>query len=133
MNAPGDGSTSAGEAAAASERGTAEPSGLEAAVRAIWERRRDHVVQRIAAIERAAAALDAAALDEPLRLEAHGEAHKLAGSAGSFGFAAASDMAREAERMLVPGGCEGAGDAARLHELAAGLRRELGGPVPGTP
>ena len=101
---------------------------LEEAVRVIWERRRTHVVDRIGAIERAAGALDQAALDECLREEAHGEAHRLAGAVGSFGFAEASAMAREAEQMLAAGVTVRAADAARLGELAAGLRRALEAP-----
>ncbi len=63
------------------------------ALRRIWHERRDSVLDRVAVIERATHAATIGELDAELRAEAGGSAHMLAGSAGTFGFARASEIA----------------------------------------
>lgn len=94
-------------------------------IRRVWERRRGHVLARVDVIDATLAAAQAGALDDARRLEGMHEAHKLSGSAGTFGFAAATAMAREIEHALdVPGGPPV--DALdRLVEVAGALRRDL--------
>lgn len=65
-------------------------------LRRVWERRRGDVLARVDAIDAAlVAGRDDAARDEGRR-----QAHMLAGSAGTFGFPAASQLARELEHTL---------------------------------
>lgn len=104
---------------------------LRAAVRGLWERRRESVLERVETIERAVEAARRGPLAEPLRQLAESEAHKLAGSAGSFGFAHASELAGELESLL--GTPAAASHAGRLTELIVALRRELEGDAGGVP
>ena len=97
-----------------------------AGVARIWEERKESVVGRIAALDAAASALAEGRLEDEQRRHAEGEAHKLAGSTGMFGFPLASDMAQEIEAMLskpLP-----SSESTRLATLAAALRSELEGP-----
>jgi HPt (histidine-containing phosphotransfer) domain-containing protein len=65
-------------------------------LRRVWARRRDDVLARVDAIDRALVnGRDDLALEEGRR-----QAHMLAGSAGTFGFPAASQIARELEHTL---------------------------------
>jgi diguanylate cyclase (GGDEF)-like protein len=110
----------------------APPDELAAAVRAIWSRRRPEVLARLDVLEDAVAALLDDALDDDLRERARREAHKLAGSAGTFGYPRSSELARELERAFEPGAAELA-DAARLAEHVLAVRSELaadGAPEP---
>lgn len=97
------------------------------ALRAIWEQRRDSIRARVSLIEQAVGAAGADRLDPVSRAAAAREAHTLAGAAGTFGFAHASELARELERHLE-------GDAPidpallpRLAEVVAQLDEELRG------
>jgi len=65
-------------------------------LRRVWARRRDDVLARVDAIDRALAS----GRDEGAREEGRRQAHMLAGSAGTFGFPAASAIARELEHTL---------------------------------
>jgi HPt (histidine-containing phosphotransfer) domain-containing protein len=102
---------------------TTDDPGLSAALAAIWERQRGEMLRRVDVIEDALAALVDDRLDEPARADAEGAAHKVAGSAGSFGFARASQSAREIELALRDGSA--AADAARLLALARELRADF--------
>jgi diguanylate cyclase (GGDEF)-like protein len=112
--------------------GTAPADGkgdaLAEAVRNAWERFRGPVTARVDAIEEAAVAVLEGGLAEEQRRHAEREAHKLAGSVGTFGFAQGSRIAREVEGLL--GGSEplGQAEALRLTDLAVALRRELARP-----
>lgn len=88
-------------------------------VSTIWARRRDDVLARVRVIE---AALDEAG-DEPRRAEAARQAHMLAGSAGTYGFARASELARVLEQALG----SGAPPDDTLRAAAAELRELLEG------
>ena len=98
-----------------------------AAVRAIWERRKDEILGRVELLEDAVAALMDHGLDEPQRLQARRAAHQLAGSAGTFGFPRGSELAREMEHMLDHGASVGVAQVPRLAELVVSLRSELEG------
>jgi diguanylate cyclase (GGDEF)-like protein len=71
-----------------------------AAADAIWQHVRRTELDRVAVIESAVAALLAGRLDESERALAEREAHKIAGSAGTFGYRRASELARELESIL---------------------------------
>ncbi len=80
---------------------------LNEAVAAVWGRRRDQVMGRVGVLVRAAASLRESAAPE-VTAKAKDEAHRLAGSLGSFGFDEGSDIAAEIEELLsqAPGGPE---------------------------
>lgn len=89
-------------------------------LRRVWERRRDDVLARVDVID--AALADGA--DAGARDAGRGQAHMLAGSAGTFGFARASELARDLEHALEG---DGALDVAALRPLAMELRTILEG------
>jgi len=83
--------------------------------------------ERIERLAETAAAIASGNLEEEQRRAAERDAHKLAGSAGSFGFAEGSRLARTAEQLLQvlqPGRAE---PAEQLRQIADELRRELDG------
>jgi diguanylate cyclase (GGDEF)-like protein len=107
--------------------GAAAP-GLSAAVAGVWARYREAILARVDVLEGAAMGLLEGRLDREQRREAEREAHKLAGSVGTFGFAEASRLARDAETLLSGPTPPGQTDALRLADLAVALRRELSAP-----
>lgn len=102
-------------------------AGLSAAVAGVWAKYRDQVLARVDVLESAALGLLEGRLDRDARREAEREAHKLAGSVGTFGFAEASRLSREAETMLAGPNPPAQADALRLADLAVAIRRELSG------
>jgi hypothetical protein len=97
------------------------------AVALIWEEKRDAVLGQVRVLENAVSALSDGVLSDDLRAAALSEAHKLAGSAGTFGFSRGSGMAREIELIFRRGQALDEGHHLRLSELCAGLRNELSG------
>ncbi len=85
----------------------------QAAIAAIWDQHRPAMVERVQLLERAQ-------IDPTLRAQAREAAHKIAGTAGTFGFPQASELARKCELLL-------ASDAAawEMHEWVAGIRAEI--------
>ena len=71
-----------------------------AAMAAMWEEARPRIMGRVAVLQAAAAAASDGGLDLAARREAEGEAHKLAGSLGMFGFPTGTDVARDIETLL---------------------------------
>lgn len=71
-----------------------------AAIAAIWTRHRAEALRRVAVLEDAVAAMLENRLSEGIRRAAERDAHRLAGSAGTFGFPRASAAARQLERIL---------------------------------
>jgi diguanylate cyclase (GGDEF)-like protein len=100
---------------------------LAGAVRQAWERFRGTILARVDEVEGAAVALLEGKLDPDRRRLAEREAHKLAGSVGTFGFAQGSRLAREAETLLEGAAPLGMAEALKLSDLAVALRRELAG------
>jgi diguanylate cyclase (GGDEF)-like protein len=98
----------------------------EDALRAIWQRHRAGVLERVGLIERAVSALAEGELDQQLCVEACRAAHSLIGSVGTFGFIRASEAARELELGLVE---PAPAHAPAMSTLIAVLRRELQGEV----
>lgn len=98
---------------------------MQARLDAIWEQSRPAIGARVDAIENAAVALLEGTLDEASRHHARNEAHKLAGVAGTFGFAVSTEHAREAEGLLEGAGALSSAEIMRLSTLAVTLRREL--------
>jgi HPt (histidine-containing phosphotransfer) domain-containing protein len=85
---------------------------------ALWLRNRPLVEERLALLDRAAAA---GTLSEEMREEASHTAHKLAGSLGMYGYDEGTRIARQIEVLLG----EGTPDPARLSALVVGLRRAI--------
>lgn len=69
-------------------------------IRAIWNSNREEVLRRVAVLEDAVAAMIEGRLSPQDRVAAEGEAHKLAGACGTFGFGPASEAARRLEGIL---------------------------------
>jgi diguanylate cyclase (GGDEF)-like protein len=99
------------------------PQEVGAAISAIWERFKGLTFTRLETIEAAAVSLLEGKLDEASRRNAEREAHKLAGSVGTFGYADGSRIAREIELLLQ--GALGAAETLRLSDLSVALRRVL--------
>jgi HPt (histidine-containing phosphotransfer) domain-containing protein len=97
----------------------------QAAVRAVWHAHRPVYLARLAALEAAAEALKSGALDAEARAVAVDEAHKIAGAAGTFGFPAASAIAKQIEAMLRADRPLSAADGESLAGLAAAIRAHL--------
>jgi HPt (histidine-containing phosphotransfer) domain-containing protein len=70
------------------------------AIAALWQRNQPQILERLALLDRAAAAARAGALTPALHAEAIAVAHKLAGSLGMFGFHEGTRIARELEQHL---------------------------------
>jgi HPt (histidine-containing phosphotransfer) domain-containing protein len=70
---------------------------LKAMLAGIWEKSLPVLKQRVEVLEQAVAALADGTLAEPLREMANGEAHRLAGLLGTFGYPEGTDAARELE------------------------------------
>lgn len=85
------------------------------------------MLERVGAIEYAALALLEGNLERETRREAEREAHRLAGASGSFGFVAASRVAREIELLLGGTSFIDHTDALRLADLTVALFREFEG------
>lgn len=87
-------------------------------VREVWVRVRPSAAEKVARLAEAAERLADGTLDDDLRADAWQQAHRLAGSLGSFGFADGSVAAAEAEAIL-----EGVPDVADAPALARAVAR----------
>ncbi|MBA3655885.1 MAG: response regulator [Gemmatimonadaceae bacterium] len=96
------------------------------ALAAVWARFRDSTLARIDILEAAALSILENKLSPDERASAEREAHKLAGSAGTFGFPRSSRIARELEQRLSSRELTPA-EAVPLSELIIALRRDLEG------
>ena len=96
----------------------------------LWEQFKDLILERLAAVEAAAAALESGTLDEEgdVRQRAELEAHRLAGSLGSVGFPEGSRIAMEIETLLREGPATLQAQAPHFLDLCAALRKTLEGP-----
>ncbi|HLH23198.1 MAG TPA: Hpt domain-containing protein [Chloroflexota bacterium] len=108
---------------------------MTAAITAMWQRFRAPTLERVAVVEQATTALLQEELDAGLRERAFHEAHRLAGSVGTFGFADGSRLAHEVEQLLRPPRALGTAEALRLADLVSQLRYALeqAPALPGTP
>jgi DNA-binding response OmpR family regulator/HPt (histidine-containing phosphotransfer) domain-containing protein len=103
---------------------------VQAATDALWQQVQRTELARAAVISSAVAALLEGRLDEHHRALAEREAHKIAGSAGMFGYGQASEIARELEAILSDRGTGRAASAVALAEdLGAALRAAPAAPA----
>jgi putative two-component system response regulator len=94
----------------------------------IFRAHKDDFDQRVATLETAVEAISAGTLDHALRARAERDAHKLAGSLGTFGLRRGGELARELETRLGPGRPPvDAIDGPHLSTCVAALRAELDG------
>ena len=94
------------------------------ALDATWARSLETQGRRVAAQETAIVAALAGTLDAQAREHAQREAHKLAGSLGSFGLQKASELAAELEQAWTAS-TGTTPDATQLAQVVANLRKEL--------
>jgi len=90
----------------------------------LWVKIRPIVEERLATLDKAAAAASAGALGGDLRAEAAGNAHKLAGSLGMYGSDEGTRVARELEVLLGEAKPDGARLAALIGELRKAVRSQ---------
>jgi HPt (histidine-containing phosphotransfer) domain-containing protein len=86
-------------------------------------------MERLGVLAQATAALEEQRLSASLRLKAEQEAHKLAGSLGTFGYAQGTALARAIEMHFRSDAPLTAADAADLREKVNSLRIELERPL----
>jgi diguanylate cyclase (GGDEF)-like protein len=94
-------------------------------IKALWAKHLPGVLEQVGVVERAVAELIAGSLEESTRRDAHREAHKLAGSLGTFGFWKASELAREIELALEEGRNAGPGAVPALAQAVVGIRADI--------
>jgi diguanylate cyclase (GGDEF)-like protein len=99
-------------------------SQIRAATEAIWRKSLQRTTDQVAALELAATALLDGQLDEVTRAEAERQAHRLAGSVGTFGFHRASAIALELESFF-EGHPSEPESAVHATELITALRASL--------
>ncbi|MCU1287299.1 MAG: Two component response regulator receiver modulated diguanylate cyclase [Acidobacteriales bacterium] len=102
---------------------------MEADIAALWEKFRPVNMARLQVLEDAAAALLKGNLNPDLRAQAESEAHKLAGSAGSFGYMEASRIARQLELLLQGDNAIDQLDLLRISRSVVSLRERLQRPL----
>jgi len=95
------------------------------AVAELWVRVRPGIMKSLGVLDQAIAALEEQRLGDSLRLKAEQEAHKLAGSLGTFGFAKCTPLARAIEQHFQPGAPLATTDVTDLRVKVTALRREL--------
>ncbi len=98
---------------------------LQAAIAEVWQRVKGSVEARVSTLEDAVGALLLGDLTPEQRRSAEREAHKLAGSLGTFGLSRGSELARELEYALGADAELSQAQAPRLAELVLALRHEL--------
>ncbi|WP_449417262.1 response regulator [Phormidium nigroviride] len=104
----------------------------------IFERFREVFNEQIAILEQAKNSLLAGNIENHLQEAAKNEAHKLAGSMGSFGYQEGSKLARSAEHLLMNNSPLSGEDITKFSELVTALQQEITKPsvtliAPSTP
>ncbi|MGI9021841.1 MAG: Hpt domain-containing protein [Acidimicrobiales bacterium] len=94
----------------------------QTALAGLWERFREAFSAQVAVLEEAAMAVLSGDLPPELADRALREAHKLAGSLGTFGMPRGSEMAREIESWFGPGTPRDQAAILRLSDLVLALR-----------
>ena len=95
------------------------------AVNRVRSRFRNSFAEQVGVLERAKTALSEGNFNKELQLEAEREAHKLAGSMGTFGYPEGSKLAREAEHLLMGARPLKGDEISRFSQLVMALQQEL--------
>jgi HPt (histidine-containing phosphotransfer) domain-containing protein len=98
---------------------------LRAAVESIGDHARSVNLDRADRLNQALAAVAAGSVEEATRRQAAEIAHQLVGSAGTFGFSGASQLAGEIGRYFVEGDLADPNQLATAREQVRRLREEL--------
>jgi HPt (histidine-containing phosphotransfer) domain-containing protein len=101
------------------------PGKIRALVARVWQQKKDLTLVSIGVVEEASSALLSGVLTPELRERAAMEAHKLAGSLGTFGFPEGSHLSRAIEEILTGRTELERVDAEHLAVLLQQLRRIL--------
>ncbi|BAY14999.1 multi-component transcriptional regulator, winged helix family protein [Anabaenopsis circularis NIES-21] len=96
-----------------------------ASVNKVLEKFRDSFCQQVAVLEQAKTALESGNLSEELQQTAKYEAHKLAGSMGSFGYPEGSKLARSIEHLLINDRTLTHDEITQFSQLVTALQQEL--------
>jgi DNA-binding response OmpR family regulator len=96
-----------------------------AAVNRVLERFRNSFSDQVSVLAQANTAILGGNLDPELHHDAKHEAHKLAGSMGSFGYPEGSKLAREIEHLLIRDCLLNPAEISRFSQLVQGLEQEL--------
>ncbi|MEJ1930920.1 response regulator [Nostoc sp. NIES-2111] len=99
-----------------------------AAINKTLERYKDTFAQRLTLLEQAEQSLRAGKIPPELQQQAEKEAHKLAGTLGSFGYATGSKLARAVEHLLIGDRNLTPQDAVQLSLLLSQLREAISQP-----
>ncbi|MBU7586787.1 MAG: response regulator [Nostoc sp. TH1S01] len=99
-----------------------------ASVNKVLEKFRDSFTQQVAILEQAHIALLAENFPEELQQQAKHEAHKLAGSMGSFGYPEGSKLARSIENLLIEHRTFTHDEITQFSQLLTALEQELAKP-----
>lgn len=102
-----------------------EDQKLQALRAEVWERTKEVTLARLTTLEQALAAFARGVLTVEQRAVAAGEAHKLAGSLGTFGFLEAGQLARQMELILKQAGELQPNEGSHLEELLLQLRQQI--------
>lgn len=95
------------------------------AITQIWERYKDKICDRITVLEQVSTAIHQGELNQKLRQQGLQEAHKLAGSLGTFGLSKGSVLAREIEHLFQRNSVFTSEEILHFHQLVVKLRHEV--------
>lgn len=101
------------------------PDAIDPHLKDVWAEFEGTIFQRLEVIQAAGRAAAQGGLDDPLRQTAIREAHRLAGSLGTFGLFSGTRLAREIENLLEQATAPSQVDGSRLTALAADLAQVL--------
>ncbi|HEY9606326.1 MAG TPA: response regulator [Allocoleopsis sp.] len=94
----------------------------------LWDKFKSSFIAQVEVLQQASTASSQNQLTVEMQRQAKQEAHKLAGSLGTFGFAQGSTLAKQIEHLLAMEGTIGQPAALQLSELVEELQREMSQP-----
>ncbi len=100
---------------------------LQHSIDKIWDRVKGNMSERIDVVEQAVIAGKSGKLETNLQNQAEQEAHKLAGSLGTFGLTYGSDLARKIETLLTSESPINSTKISHISQLLSTLRNEIDG------
>ncbi|NJR65698.1 MAG: response regulator [Leptolyngbyaceae cyanobacterium CRU_2_3] len=98
---------------------------LQQAIAAAWQTAKPQILEQVAVLEATAHAVQASILEPQLRQQAIAEAHKLAGTVGSYGFKLGSQLSRQIEALLQDNQSFQPAEITTLQEQVTELRQAL--------
>jgi HPt (histidine-containing phosphotransfer) domain-containing protein len=101
------------------------PNELNEKVQVLWQKYLPQMLSRLQVVHAGVKELSRGNLTDQLRNEAAQEAHKLAGSLGTFGLQAGSELATEIEHLFSTPGTVSGPDLPKLKILVSKLQTEI--------